>query len=180
MQNQSSFMTILVLVVIAAAGYAFFKKEPPATTNLNGIENVEEFETEITAPASTDSNQDSGESPNEPVPANANLVLVKFGATWCPPCRAIDSELAQLKKTHESAVKVVKVDVDEHPDLAEEYNVSSIPRLLLFHDGEVVDDRTGFYSHKDLVKWVSAFKRTTSNRNAPPRGMVQSNPFIGE
>ncbi len=59
-------------------------------------------------------------------------VLVKFGADWCGPCRHMDSVLDEFSS---SQVKVVRVDIDEMPDLAQHYGVHSIPRLFLVKDG---------------------------------------------
>jgi len=63
-------------------------------------------------------------------------VLVDFWAPWCGPCRAMGPVLDQLSQEYAGRVKVVKVNIDENQDLANEYNVMSIPLLLLFDGGE--------------------------------------------
>jgi thioredoxin-like negative regulator of GroEL len=80
-------------------------------------------------------------------------VLVKFGATWCGPCRAVDAELTRLAEI--GPVQVVKIDVDAHRDLARHYGVSAIPRMLLFKDGKVIGDRKGYASAEDLLSWIT-------------------------
>ena len=70
-------------------------------------------------------------------------VLVDFWATWCGPCRMLAPVIAQIAVKYEGTVKVGKVDVDENPELAESFNVSSIPTLILFKDGKPVAQRTG-------------------------------------
>ncbi|MEM8910446.1 MAG: thioredoxin family protein [Planctomycetota bacterium] len=83
------------------------------------------------------------------------LTLVKFGATWCGPCRAVDRELAQLDgKLGE--VEVLQIDVDENPGLAQQYRVSGIPKLLLLRSGEVVDEQVGAMSAADITDWVAS------------------------
>lgn len=81
------------------------------------------------------------------------LVLVDMFATWCGPCKSqspiIDSVSEELN------LNVIKVDVDEHEDLASEYGVMSIPTLLLFKDGELVKKNVGFMSKKDLKEWLN-------------------------
>jgi len=83
-------------------------------------------------------------------------VLVKFGAEWCGPCRMLDPELDKLQHRLHGQVEVVRVNVDNHPDLAEHYGVSSIPRLLLFNHGQVVADRVGYVDGHQLQAWVAS------------------------
>jgi thioredoxin 1 len=83
-------------------------------------------------------------------------VLVKFGANWCGPCRAMEPELSRFSASHGGSVGVVQVDVDQHRNLAQHYHVSSIPRLFLFQSGKVIADRVGFMDAKQLDAWVQA------------------------
>ncbi len=70
-------------------------------------------------------------------------VLVDFWATWCGPCKMIAPIVAQLAVKYEGKVKVGKVDVDECPEIAESFNISSIPTLIMFKNGEVAGQRVG-------------------------------------
>ena len=70
-------------------------------------------------------------------------VLVDFWATWCGPCKMIAPIVAQLAVKYDGKLKVGKVDVDENAELAESFNVSSIPTLLIFKDGKLVAQRVG-------------------------------------
>ena len=63
-------------------------------------------------------------------------MLVKFGAPWCGPCRRVDSELDTIASQNAGHVTVLRINVDEEPELAQKYKVSSIPRLFLFHQGQ--------------------------------------------
>ena len=81
-------------------------------------------------------------------------VLVKFGAQWCGPCRAMEPTLEELSKTMKGRVKVVDIDVDEKKELAVHYKISSIPRLFLLDHGKLVADHVGSLDHKELEKWI--------------------------
>ncbi|REJ95485.1 MAG: thiol reductase thioredoxin [Planctomycetota bacterium] len=85
------------------------------------------------------------------------LVLVEFGATWCGPCRDMESVLAHLSLDYEGRVKVGKVDVDESERLAAEYEASGIPLMVLIKDGVEVDRTVGWHSLDELSNWVDGY-----------------------
>jgi thioredoxin 1 len=70
-------------------------------------------------------------------------VLVDFWATWCGPCRAIAPVIEELAGQYEGRVKIAKLDVDDNQSTASRYNVRSIPTLLFFQNGKVVDQIVG-------------------------------------
>lgn len=70
-------------------------------------------------------------------------VLVDFWATWCGPCRMLAPTVAKIAEEQEGKVKVVKVDVDECPETAVKYRISSIPTLMVFVNGEVKTSAVG-------------------------------------
>jgi thioredoxin 1 len=71
------------------------------------------------------------------------LVVVDFWATWCGPCRLIAPSLDQLATEYAGKVKIAKVDVDANQQSAMRFNVRSIPMLLFFKEGKVVDQIVG-------------------------------------
>jgi thioredoxin 1 len=70
-------------------------------------------------------------------------VLIDFWATWCGPCRAIAPVVEQLAGEYAGKVKIVKVNIDENPKTPTQYDVRSIPTLLMFKDGKVVGQIVG-------------------------------------
>ncbi len=72
-----------------------------------------------------------------------NLSVIDFGAPWCGPCIALGPTIDALSKEYEGKVNVGKVNVDENPNLSINYGVTSIPCVLFFKDGKLVDKQIG-------------------------------------
>lgn len=70
-------------------------------------------------------------------------VIIDFWAEWCAPCRAISPIIKELAEIHDGAIKVVKMNIDENPLTPGKYGVRSIPTVLSFKDGVVVEQITG-------------------------------------
>ena len=79
-------------------------------------------------------------------------VLVDFWATWCGPCRMLAPTIAKIAEEQEGKVKVCKVDVDECPELAARYGISSIPTLMVFEDGGVKASSVGVQSKGQIER----------------------------
>ncbi|HZT23861.1 MAG TPA: thioredoxin [Verrucomicrobiae bacterium] len=77
-------------------------------------------------------------------------VLVDFWAEWCGPCKMIAPLLDELADEYDGKIKIGKVNVDEQPDLAAQYGIRAIPTLLLFKQGQIVEQTVGAKSKRDL------------------------------
>jgi len=90
---------------------------------------------------------------NEVVQADKPAV-VDFWAEWCAPCRQIAPIIQQIAEEHGDRIKVVKVDVDTNPGTAGKYGVRSIPTVLAFKNGQVVDQLVGARPRPDFEAMV--------------------------
>jgi thioredoxin 1 len=87
---------------------------------------------------------------DQEVTKSARPVLVDFWAEWCGPCKMIAPILDELAAEYDGKVKVGKVNIDDHQNLATQYRINSIPTLLFFKNGQVVDQVVGLRSKKDF------------------------------
>ncbi|GIV14650.1 MAG: thioredoxin [Armatimonadota bacterium] len=83
-------------------------------------------------------------------------VLVDFWAVWCGPCKAIAPHVDAISQEYAGRAKVVKVNVDEEPELALRYGIQSIPTLLFFKDGKVQDMIVGVVPKQTIVQKLEA------------------------
>lgn len=83
-------------------------------------------------------------------------VVVDFWAEWCGPCRMIAPALDEISGALGDKVKIVKLNVDENPNIAAKYGIMSIPTLLLFKNGEIADRQVGAAPKQKLQQWITA------------------------
>lgn len=87
---------------------------------------------------------------------SAEPVVVDFWAEWCGPCRMIAPALEEISGQVGDKVKIVKLNVDENPNVAAKYGIMSIPTLLLFKNGEIADRQVGAAPKQKLAQWINA------------------------
>lgn len=84
--------------------------------------------------------------------SSSNPVLVDFGATWCGPCKMLEPSVEKLAENWKDKVSVVKVDVDESPAVAMQYQVMGVPTLILFKNNMAVERTSGLQPLDKLIE----------------------------
>lgn len=86
--------------------------------------------------------------------ASAEPVMVDFWATWCGPCRMIGPVIEELATEYKGKAKVCKVDVDEQPELAERFQVMTIPTVIVFKNGQIAEKTIGAKSKQAFAQMI--------------------------
>ncbi len=80
------------------------------------------------------------------------LVVVDFFATWCGPCHIMEQVLEQIEEQTDNKVKIIKVDVDQSTKLTEEFNIKSIPTIMIYKDGERKESHIGVWQEDEIIE----------------------------
>ena len=86
--------------------------------------------------------------------AEGKPVVIDFWAPWCGPCKMLSPVLHEIAEENADTVKVVKINVDEQPQLAGRFQVSSIPLLLVFRDGKLITKAVGYRPKSDILEMI--------------------------
>ncbi len=86
-----------------------------------------------------------------------NITVVDFFATWCGPCKMLGPVLEEIA-SERSEVKIVKIDVDQNPNLSKTYGIMSVPTMILFKDGKPVATKNGYMPKELIYSWIEENK----------------------
>lgn len=84
-----------------------------------------------------------------------NFVVVKFGATWCSPCKTMEPIIEGVANQLKNKAKVMSIDVEDEPDLATKYKIRNVPTILYFKNGELKDKSVGAMAESDLINRIN-------------------------
>jgi len=82
--------------------------------------------------------------------------IVDFSATWCGPCQMLAPIMDEVSEEYNDRVKFYNIDTDENQNLAEKLSIQSIPTLMLFKDGNLVDTKFGFMPKNMITSWIDS------------------------
>ena len=83
-------------------------------------------------------------------------VVVDFWAEWCGPCKQIGPALEEISTEMDGRIKVIKINIDENPNVPSKYGVRGIPTLMIFKNGEVAATKVGALPKGKIVEWIEA------------------------
>src|SRR5882757_8743317 len=83
-------------------------------------------------------------------------VLVDFWAEWCGPCKMLTPIIEELAKEFKNKVKIVKVNIDQNPSVPSTIGVRSIPTMIIYKNGKVVDTKVGVLPKNAIVEWINS------------------------
>lgn len=86
----------------------------------------------------------------------SGFVLIDFWAEWCGPCRQLGPVVEEVAKDMAGKVKVLKMNIDENPEIPSQLGIRSIPTLILFQDGKQVATRVGSLPKTSLIEWIES------------------------
>ena len=84
-------------------------------------------------------------------------VLVDFFATWCGPCKAVAPILEQVSKQLGSKTKIIKIDIDKNPQIAQQLGIRSVPTLILYKEGKIVWRQSGVVPANAIVQEINKY-----------------------
>lgn len=82
-------------------------------------------------------------------------VLVDFYATWCGPCKTLAPVLEEIQEEFKNELNVIKIDVDENPELAAQFHIKSVPTLMVFKEGNILNLMKGFMGKQKILEMLN-------------------------
>ncbi|KLU06862.1 Thiosulfate sulfurtransferase, rhodanese [Rhodopirellula islandica] len=100
------------------------------------------------------------------------LILVKFGSSSCGPCNRLDEELAAIEADPPAGFEIHALSINANRDLARKFDITGIPRMILFRSGQKLGDQVGYQTEEQIRSWISSQNVIV--------GDVHSNPFAAK
>jgi len=96
---------------------------------------------------------------------SADTVLIDFWATWCGPCRMLSPVIDEIADEYSERFKVCKINIDDEPELANEFGIVSIPTLVVVKDKKIISKAVGVRPKEEIVSMIGRYKRSNNEEN---------------
>lgn len=149
--------SLLMIITVTACGGSSDKTSGSVSSTTSDV-----VETQSSVPADeavSDSLVQEQENEAQALDAKSDkkLVVLDFFATWCGPCKAMAPAMEQMEKKYAGKIEFRKIDVDQEPELAQQYNITGVPTIVVLSaDGKILDSTVGLQTVDELDKMFSA------------------------
>ena len=149
--------SLLMIITVTACGGSSDKTSGSVVSTTSDV-----VETQSSVPADeavSDSltQGQENEAQAEDAKSDKKLVVLDFFATWCGPCKAMAPAMEQMEKKYAGNIEFRKIDVDQEPELAQQYNITGVPTIVVLSaDGKILDSTVGLQTVDELDKMFSA------------------------
>lgn len=149
--------SLLMIITVTACGGSSDKTSGSVSSTTSDA-----VETQSSVPAdeavSDSLTQGQGnEAQAQDAKSDKKLVVLDFFATWCGPCKAMAPAMEQMEKKYAGKIEFRKIDVDQEPELAQQYNITGVPTIVVLSaDGKILDSTVGLQTVDELDKMFSA------------------------
>ena len=86
----------------------------------------------------------------------SEAIIIDFWAEWCGPCKQIGPILEEISEEKKDTLKILKLNIDENPEIPQKYNVRGIPTLMMFKEGKLIDTKVGSLPKSALNEWIES------------------------
>ena len=93
---------------------------------------------------------------NQDITSSDIPVVVDFWAEWCGPCKQIGPILEEISNEKQDTLNILKLNIDENPDIPQKYGVRGIPTLMFFKNGNLIDTKVGSLPKSALIEWINS------------------------
>lgn len=149
--------SLLMLITVAACGGSSDKTSGSvSSTTSDAVETQSSVPADEAVSDSLAQGQEN-EAQAQDAKSDKKLVVFDFFATWCGPCKAMAPAMEQMEKKYAGKIEFRKIDVDQEPELAQQYNITGVPTIVVLSaDGKILDSTVGLQTVDELDKMFSA------------------------
>ena len=147
---------LMIITVTACGGSSDKTSGSVSSTTCDAVETQSSVPADEAVSDSLTQGQEN-EAQAQDAKSDKKLVVLDFFATWCGPCKAMAPAMEQMEKKYAGKIEFRKIDVDQEPELAQQYNITGVPTIVVLSaDGKILDSTVGLQTVDELDKMFSA------------------------